>query len=250
MELHVFYSTLLASIIACLVTTLGIYVINRFRRWGLKNVGYFICFAAGVLISVSFLHIIPKSFEMSSLAPVFLLVGFFGLFLLNRFLKVFLCDKSGVCDTSRGEGYVFGIIPMLGIGIHSFIDGVIYSVTFNVHVFTGILAAIGMIFHEFPEGIVTYILLMKSGFSKKKSLLYSFTAAAITTPLGVLISFPFVSSLNKTTLGILLSLSAGALVYVGTTHLLPEAEKESKKFSIVALALGILVAVIIILSKG
>ena len=240
---HVFFSTLFASIIACIVTTLGIIVINRHRKWGLKNVSYFICFAAGVLISVSFLHIIPKSFEMSINAPVFLLIGFFGFFLINRFLKIFLCDKS------KEKDYVFGIIPMLGIGLHSFIDGIIYSVTFSVNIYTGILVAIGMIFHEFPEGIVTYILLIKSGFRKKKSFVFSFLAAAITTPLGVLISFPFISSLSKSMLGVLLSMSAGALVYVGSTHLLPEAEKTPKKYSVLALALGIIVALIIIFSK-
>jgi len=43
-------------------------------------------FAAGVLVSVSFIHIIPKSIEMSNLAPFYLLVGFLALYLFNRFL--------------------------------------------------------------------------------------------------------------------------------------------------------------------
>ncbi|MBN2421737.1 ZIP family metal transporter [Candidatus Woesearchaeota archaeon] len=240
---YVFYSSLLASIIACVVTTIGIYVINNYKKWGLKNINYFICFAAGVLISVSFLHIIPKSFEMSKDAPIYLLVGFFLLFLLNRFFKLFLCNKSDSIN------YCFGLIPMIGIGFHSFIDGIIYSITFNVHIFTGIMAAIGMIFHEFPEGIVTYVLLLKSGFNRKKSLIYSFSAAAVTTPLGMLLSYPFISNLDTGLLGKFLSLSAGALIYIGTTHLLPEAEKESKKYNLLALAAGILVAIVIILSK-
>jgi zinc transporter ZupT len=41
---------------------------------------------------------------------------------------------------------------MLGIGLHSFIDGFIYSITFSVSIFTGALAATGMVLHEFPEG--------------------------------------------------------------------------------------------------
>ena len=47
----------------------------------------------------------------------------------------------------------------------------------------------------------------------------------------------------------MLSLSAGALVYVGATHLLPQAEKEHRKYSLCAFGAGILVAVIIVLSK-
>ena len=75
-------------------------------------------------------------------------------------------------------------------------------------------------------------------------------AAAITTPLGILISWPYISKLTPPVLGILLSFSAGALVYVGATHLLPEVEKEDKKFSLLALAAGIVIAIIIISSHG
>ena len=239
-----FWITLSAGILACIVTTLGIYVINKFAEWGKKNVVYFMSFAAGVLISVSFMHIIPKSFEMSNYAPIYLLVGFLSLHLFNRFLKGLVCSEKDCKD------YVFGIIPALGIGFHSFIDGVIYSITFSVSIFTGVLAAIGMVLHEFPEGIVTYLLLVKSGFKKNRASLYAFLAAAITTPLGALISWPFISKLSPSVLGTLLSLSAGALVYVGATHLLPKVEKESRKYTFLALAAGIIVAIIIILAEG
>ncbi len=51
-------------------------------------------------------------------------------------------------------------------------------------------------------------------------------------------------------IGILLAVSAGALVYVGASHLLPAVERENKKYSILALAAGVLVAVFIVMSKG
>ena len=76
----------------------------------------------------------------------------------------------------------------------------------------------------------------------------AFLTAAITTPLGALISYPFISRLDSSVLGILLSLSAGALIYVGATHLLPKTENESKKYTFLALAAGIGVAIIIIIS--
>jgi len=58
-------SVLLASVLACLVTTTGIYIITKYERWGSQNAVHFMSFAAGVLISVSFIHIIPKSFGMN-----------------------------------------------------------------------------------------------------------------------------------------------------------------------------------------
>jgi ZIP family zinc transporter/zinc and cadmium transporter len=138
---------------------------------------------------------------------------------------------------------------MIGIGLHSFIDGFVYSITFTVSIFTGALAATGMVLHEFPEGIITYLLLVRGGFSERRSLLLAFLAASISTPLGMLVSCPYIGRIDKPLLGALLSLSAGALVYVGATHLLPQAEKEHRKYSLLALGGGILVAVIIVLSK-
>jgi zinc transporter ZupT len=108
------------------------------------------------------------------------------------------------------------------------------------------MAAVGMVLHEFPEGIVTYVLLLRGGFRKPVALLLAFLAAALTTPLGMLVSYPVISRIGGPVLGILLSLSAGALVYVGATHLLPHAEHERRPFSLVALAAGVVVTVVIV----
>jgi zinc transporter ZupT len=242
---NTFWIALGTSTLAAVVTSLGIYTIRRFSSWGQRNTTYFMCFAAGVLISASFLHIIPKSFAMTPRAPAWLLVGFFGLHLFNRFLTSLVCEK----DPDKKD-YVIGVVPMIGIGFHSLIDGFIYSIAFTVSILTGFLATTGMVLHEFPEGIITYLLLVRGGFTQRQGLWAAFLAAAATTPLGMLVSYPFIRQIDPTTLGSLLSLSAGALVYVGATHLLPRAEQEHKKFSLVALAGGVLVAVIIVMSKA
>ena len=242
---NTFWTALTASGLAALVTGLGIYTIRRFADWGHRNTSYFMCFAAGVLISASFLHIIPRSMTMNPQAPVWLLVGFLGLHLFNRFITAFVCER----DPEKRD-YAIGMVPMLGIGFHSLIDGFIYSITFTVSILTGYLATLGMVLHEFPEGIITYLLLLRSGFPERSAMYLAFLAAAATTPLGTLVSYPLVSSIEQEMLGALLSLSAGALVYVGATHLLPRAEQEHRKYSLVALAGGVLVAVIIVTSKA
>ena len=239
-----FWTALGASSLAALVTSMGIYVIRRFEQWGRKNTIYFICFAAGVLISVSFLHIIPIAGSMNPSAPFYLLAGYLGLHVFNRFINAFVCDKESDMK------YELGLVPMLGIGFHSFIDGFIYSITFTVSLFTGVLAAAGMVLHEFPEGIITYLLLKRGGFKERTSLLLAFFAAALTTPLGMLVSYPYISKIDESLLGALLAFSAGALVYVGATHLLPQAETEHRRYSLFALGAGVLVALIIVFSKG
>ena len=154
-------------------------------------------------------------------APEYLLSGFLGLHIFNRFITAFVCDKN----LEKSE-YKIGIIAILGIGFHSFVDGFVYSISFTVSVFTGVLSTTKIILHEFPEGIITYLLLIRSGFSKQKSLILTFLAAALTTPMGMLVSYPLVSMINDATLGALLSISGGTLIYVGATHLLPRAEQE------------------------
>ncbi|WP_303902664.1 ZIP family metal transporter [Thiohalomonas denitrificans] len=239
---NTFWMAFGASSLAALVTATGIYAIRHFEGWGRKYSIYFVCFAAGVLISVSFLHIVPKSLEMNASAPAYLLIGFLLLHLLNRFVTVFVCERN------PDSHYGIGLIPMFGIGLHSFIDGFVYSVTFTVSIFTGTVAAIGMVLHEFPEGIITYLLLLRGGFREKTALVLALLAASLSTPLGMLVSYPFISAIDPPLLGSMLSLSAGALIYVGATHLLPQAEKEKAKYSFLALGAGILVAVAIVLS--
>jgi ZIP family zinc transporter/zinc and cadmium transporter len=238
-----FWTAFGASVLAAVVTAIGIYTIRHFEAWGRKYSIYFVCFAAGVLISVSFLHIIPKAFEMNANAPVYLLGGFLLLHLFNRFITAFVCERG------PNPRIGIGLVPMIGIGFHSFIDGVVYSITFTVSIFTGVLAATGMVLHEFPEGIITYMLLLRGGFNEKTSLILALLAASVSTPLGMLVSWPYISQIDKSLLGALLSLSAGALVYVGATHLLPQAEKEHRKYSLWAMGAGILVAVLIVVSK-
>jgi zinc and cadmium transporter len=71
-----FEFAILASLLAALVTTLGLFTIRRFGTWGQHNATYFSCFAAGTLITVSFLHIIPHAFSMNEQAPLYLLLGY------------------------------------------------------------------------------------------------------------------------------------------------------------------------------
>jgi zinc and cadmium transporter len=231
-----FWAPFLASACAALITVLGIGVIRRLEAWAIRNTPYFACFAAGVLVSISFLHIMPKSLGLSGAAPAYLLGGYLFMHLLNRFFTAFVCDRPATKD------YAIGLVPMTGIAIHSFIDGIIYSVTFSVSAVTGALAALGMILHEFPEGIFTYVLLLRGGFGNRRALYGSLFAAALTTPLGMLVSYPIVARIDDAALAALLATSAGALIYVGASHLLPAAEREHQRYSLLALAGGVALA--------
>jgi len=239
-----FWLTAGVSVAAALVTTAGILTVRRFQEWARANSAYFASFAAGVLISVSFLHIAPKSFASNTHAPAYVLAGYTLMYFLNRFLTAYVCDKP------QTAGYTIGLLPLVGIGFHSFLDGIVYAISFSVSPLTGALVAVGMVLHEFPEGIVTYALLVRGGFSERRALILALIAAALTTPVGTLVFYPFVNRIDPSALGMLLALSAGALIYVGATHLLPQAEREPRRFSLLAVVAGLLVALGIIASNG
>jgi len=241
---RIFWAPFAASVCAALITSLGIGAIRRFEPWAIRNSPYFAGFAAGVLISISFLYIVPTSLRLSSNAPIFLLGGYLFMHLLNRFLTAYVCDRPATRD------YAIGLVPLFGIAIHSFIDGVIYSVMFSVSALTGALAAFGMILHEFPEGVFTYVLLMRGGFTDRPALVASLFAAALTTPLGMLVSYPIVSRIDATVLAALLATSAGALIYVGASHLLPAAEREHQRYSLLALGAGVALAAGIVVTHA
>jgi zinc transporter ZupT len=239
-----FWPPFVVSLCAAVLTATGIGTIRRYEDWALRNASYFACFAAGVLISVSFLHLVPKALELSHRAPLYFLVGYLFMYLFNRFITAFVCDRPATKD------YALGLVPMMGIGIHSFIDGIIYSVTFSVSALTGTLVSLGMVLHEFPEGVFTYVLLRKGGFAERAALWAAVLAAALTTPLGMVVSFPIISRIHQSVLAALLALSAGALIYVGASHLLPTAEREPRRYNLLALGVGIVVALGIIATHG
>ena len=155
-----------------------------------------------------------------------------------------------VCNRPQTERFALGLVPLVGLGVHSLFDGLVYSIGFNVSTLTGLAVAPGMIAHEFPEGVVTYALLRCSGFSARRSTLLAFAAVGLTTPLGTLLSYSLVAHLPDPVLGLLLAGSGGALIYVGATHLLPQASQAGHKPSLAALASGFLVAIGVSLARG
>ncbi len=224
---------------AMVVNSIGIWVIYKNKAWAEKNKEYSICFAAGVLISSPLIMAFPQAIGHNSNAGLAALTGFIFMFFSNKLIKY---------KTKQTE-LAFGITALEGIGIHSFIDGAIYCVTFSVSIFTGVLAGIGLVVHEFAEGVITFSVLIKGGLSEKKAIFYAFLVAALTTPLGAFIAYPLVKKLNNSALGLALGFVVGVLIYISASHLLPEAREHEKEHSYLAFLSGIVLSLFIMLSK-
>lgn len=232
----------IAGLSACAVTSAGIYTISRFEDAARRYSVYFVSFAAGVLITVSLLHLVPHSVRLTETAPAYVLSGLLGLYLIDRLL-----ERHGHEDTGGHSGA--GVAAMIGIGLHSLLDGMIFSITFTAGIMTGILSAIGMVLHEFPEGIIMFTLLERFGYDRRQSIWIAFLVAGVTTPAGVLLSYPFIRLLDLSTLAPLIAACGGALVYVGASHLLPMTLQEKKGGTLLFLCLGVVLASLVIVVK-
>ena len=228
------------GLIAAFVTTLGLLAVALRSDWSLRHADLFGLVAAGMLTAIAFLHIVPEAFALSSAAPVWLATGFFGGVAVHYTIKAVFAEREGSALPSEA------ITPIVAIAIHSFIDGVIYAVTFAASFSSGVFTAVGLILHEFPEGVIAFAILRRHGVSNRWSFIWAFLAAAATTPLGVLISGPIMFGLGEAVLGMLFALSAGLLLFVATGPLMAPLKDMQPSRGLAALSVGVVIAIALV----
>jgi len=229
---------------AAFVTSVGLIVVALRAEWSARHADLFGLAAGGMLVTLTLLHITPEAFARSGDAPVFILAGFLGGLLLSQVTRILAGQDTVAQPLSPARA----ITPVLAIAVHSFIDGVIYAVTFAVSFESGFFAAIALIMHEFPEGVIAFAILRASGVSNRASFVWAFFSAAFTTPLGVIVSGPFMYMVGQELLGQLFALSAGLLLFVATGPLMSPARVETPARSLTAIGAGVAIALAIALA--
>lgn len=225
------------GLIAAFVTTIGLLAVALRSDWSLRYADMFGLAAAGMLATMAFLHIIPEAFALTSQAPAWLAIGFFAGLVFHNLIRALFPEKEGSRLPSEA------ITPILAIAAHSFIDGVVYSVTFAASFAAGVFTALGLILHEFPEGVIAFAILRRHGVSNRTSFIWAFLAAAATTPIGVMVSGPFLYGLSEETIGNLFALSAGLLIFVATGPLMGPLRQEPVTRSFLSLGSGVALAI-------
>jgi zinc and cadmium transporter len=228
------------GLIAAAVTTLGLLAVALRSDWSLRYANLFGLAAAGLLTAMAFLHIVPEAFALSETAPIWLTIGFFAGLSMHYLIKSVFPEREN--STLPSEA----ITPILAIACHSFIDGIVYSVTFAASFSAGMFTAIGLILHEFPEGVIAFAILRRHGVSSRKAFFWAFLAAAATTPFGVLVSGPFMYGLGDTVLGSLFALSAGLLLFVATGPLMSPLRDVQPARGFLALMSGVAIAIVLL----
>lgn len=233
---------LAVSLVGAAITIGGIFAVRLREQWVQAHRASFTAVAAGILLTVSFLHLIPEAFEDGTAATTGagLLGGFLFLYLITRVVLA-----AGA--TSGRQDRALGLVALVGIGFHSFVDGVLFSIGFSIGAATGLIIAPGMILHEFIEGVLIYQLLLFGDFARTRALFLAIAAAALTTPLGVLLSWPLIVQLQAQMAALLMAAAAGSLIYVGGSHLLPQSEE--REHHPLALLAGVGLAVLIVVLR-
>ena len=118
-------------------------------------------------------------------------------------------------------------LSLVGDAFHNIIDGVLIAIAFMVDIKVGILTTIAVILHEFPQEIGDYSLLLHSGFSKTKALVWNFISS-LTGVLGALVAY-FILNGATTYLPLLLAFTAGGFIYIALADIIPELHSHSKE---------------------
>lgn len=231
--LWIISATLLVSIISLIgITTLSLKkeILDRIL---LLLIG----FAAGGLIGGAFLHLLPEALEHGH-ENIFLyvIIGFTVFFIFERYFFWRHCH-NGVCDI-----HSFAYLNLLGDGLHNFTDGIIIGVSFTVGLKFGVITTLAIIFHEIPQEIGDFGVLVYGGFNRIKALFYNFLCA-LTAILGGVSGYLLSERIINLSV-YLTPIIAGGFIYIAASDLIPELhrQKDTKKanLALITFLLGIL----------
>src|SRR3989344_4612817 len=219
--MQVLIQILIAVLFVSLVSVLGIFIFFKQKIMN-KFLFFLVSFAAGTLLGVAFLDLLPEIIEegFSEIMPIFMLAGILSFFVLEKFLHW----HHHHTEDKEHEVHPFTYLNIVGDGIHNFLDGAIIAVSFMSDTALGIATAIAIIAHEIPQEIADFSILIYGGFSKMKALVYNFLTA-LTAVLGALLTY-FFSNAVENSHSYIAAFTIGGFVYIAGTDLIPEIQKE------------------------
>ncbi|MDP3725439.1 MAG: ZIP family metal transporter [Nanoarchaeota archaeon] len=226
---------IIASSIGSILALMGGIVLLWKKDW-MKRVSLFlVSFAAGTLLGAAFFDLLPEALEAAEgkngvFAAVVL--GILAIFIFEKILRWHHCHDEK-CDER-----VLSSSVLCGDAIHNFLDGIAIAAAFLVGVPVGIATTIAVFFHEVPQEIGDFGVLLHAGYSKGKILMLN-VLTAMTTFAGAIGGY-FLLSYIEHWIGYILAFTAGVFIYIATSDLIPEVRhKEERR------ALGHTITVII-----
>ncbi len=213
------------SLLGGLFSLIGGVILLSKKRWADRLAKYATPFAAGALLAAVFLDLLREGVEQASSYTVLLstMIGMIIFFIAERFLRWFHhhhADEKNHTDANTS-------LVIVGDTLHNALDGVVIAACFLVSVPTGIVTTIAVAAHEIPQEIGDFGLLLKKGMRRKWVLIVNILSSLATVVFAV-ITF-WLGTEAKLPIGILLGLSAGFLLYIAASDIIPTIHDETPK---------------------
>ncbi len=182
-----------------------------------------ISISAGTLMGGAFLHLLPEAVELTqpSTALGLTLVSFIGFYVIENLFFWRHCHREGHCDR-----HAFGALNLIGDGLHNFLDGLLLAAAFTVSPQLGFTTTLAIAFHEIPQEIGDFGVLIYSGYSRRKALIANLLVS-LTAVLGGVLGY-FFSSLGSRIETSLLPLAAGRFIDISASDLMPEIRRQTQ----------------------
>lgn len=237
----------LLTLFAGLSTLLGSFVAYFIKKPEYNLLSVLMGFSAGVMIFISFVELLRNA--INDIGFSLANFGFFGgialIYLIDKYLPHAHMDTRADSfhrseDAERlGE---VGVLTAIGLFIHNFPEGIaVFTVSVD-SVSLGVPIALAIAIHNIPEGIAVSVPIYFATGEEKKAFLYS-AFSGLAEPLGAIIGLLFLLPfLNKVILNLTLSIVAGIMVFISFDELLPiSKEYGNEHFSSIGLFFGMLV---------
>ncbi|MFQ5661760.1 MAG: ZIP family metal transporter [Candidatus Paceibacteria bacterium] len=236
-------------IIVSLISLIGVFTLGL-RRSLLKKITFFlVSLSVGALFGDAIIHLIPEAFseiESATAASMAILIGIILFFMLEKFIRWnhlhgHDCETEECRLKKNNKIHPVGALILTSDAIHNMIDGIIIGVSYFISIEIGIATTIAIILHEIPQEIGHFAVLLHSGYTKAKAILYNFFSSLFAI-FGTAIVFIFGETIDSS-IPVLIAFAAGGFIYIAGSDLVPELHKTSdwkKSFQqFIAIIIGI-----------
>lgn len=224
-------------------------LIGYFIKNNEKIMQFLISIAAGVIIPLVILEIMPEVFESFSTefnqANTILYTSLFfilGIVIL-KILDMFIPDHSHHCDEEHcaREYYHIGIMAFIALFLHDFIEGMAVYAGTVTSISLGFSLIIGVGFHNIPLGALISSTIHNSTSSLKRTL--TFIAILFLTPFmgGLVVYFNSDFFSSEIVLSALLAITSGMLAYIVMFELIPEIMENKKNIFGILIGISIMI---------
>jgi len=225
--------------IAALATLLGGWLVVRFLQGRASLMRHMSGVAAGYLLAVTLVRVLPESVEQGGeIMALWAVGGFLLIHLLEHGISPHFHYGEETHDHSGSA--LTGLLALLGLSLHSLMDGMSITAAMRTHSGLGLMVFMGVLLHRIPEGATISSIFLVRGFGNRKAIV----AAGVLALAALLGSM--VPAYVHIRLGPMLGLTGGLGLYVACSDLLPEAQKEKGWKSTAGLLVGVLLFMVIL----